>query len=225
MLQGRRRSVSGTWSYSFSRSDSSWVLKTLAALRGRLCIKFDNIYTLRLQRNHKGFGNAFFLDEVFVKINGKQHYLWRAVDQESLRHERSECFGNGEVVDVYLQSRRSGATAKRFFKRILKRHGGEPRSIVADKLKSDGVAHRELIPDTVHNTDQHASNRAKQSHEATRLRERVMGKFKSVRQAQNFLDTHADISNYFNLDRQLVSVNHYRDNREDTFKNWERAVA
>jgi putative transposase len=91
-------------------------------------------------------------------------------------------------------------------------------------LKSYGVAHRELIPDTVHNTDQYANNRVKQSHKATRLRERVMGKFKSVRQAQNFLDTHADISNYFNLDRHLVSANHYRDLREDAFKNWERAV-
>jgi putative transposase len=139
--------------------------------------------------------------------------LWRAVDQD------------GEVVDVYLQSRRNGATAKRFFKRILKRHGSEPRNIVTDKLKSYGVAHRELIPDTIHNTERYANNRAEQSHESTRVRERVMRRFKSVKQAQKFLDTHAAVSNNFNLGRHLISANHYRNLREDAFKNWNRAVA
>ena len=83
-------------------------------------------------------------------INGKQHYLWRAVDQD------------GEVTDIYLQSRRNGTTAKRFFKRILKRHGDEPRNIVTDKLRSYGVAHRELIPYTTHNADYYVNNRAEQ---------------------------------------------------------------
>jgi putative transposase len=179
----------------------------------RWCIKFGKIYTRRLKKSHKGFGDTFFLDEVFVKINGKQHYLWRAVDQD------------GEVVDVYLQSRRNGATAKRFFKRLLKRHGSEPRNIVTDKLKSYGVAHRELIPDTVHNTAQYANNRAEQSHEATRVRERVMRRFKSVSQAQKFLDTHAAVSNLFNLGRHLISAKNYRSLREDAFENWGRAVA
>jgi transposase-like protein len=98
------------------------------------CIKFGALYARRLKRKHRGYGDTFFLDEVFVKINGKQHYLWRAVDQD------------GEVVDVYLQSKRDGAAAKRFFKRLLRSHGGEPRKIVADKLRSYGVAHREVIP-------------------------------------------------------------------------------
>lgn len=82
------------------------------------CIKFGKIYTCRLKKSHRGFGDTLFFDEVFVKINGKQNYLWRAVDQECLPHERSECFGYGEVVDVYLQFRRNGAAAKRFFKHI-----------------------------------------------------------------------------------------------------------
>tara|TARA_R110002072_G_scaffold223534_1_gene380519 strand:+ start:7217 stop:7570 length:354 start_codon:yes stop_codon:yes gene_type:complete len=110
-----------------------------------------------LKKSHKGFGDTFFLDEVFVKINGKQHYLWRAVDQD------------GEVVDVCMQSRCNGAPAKRFFKRILKRHGVESRSIVTDKLKSYGVAHREFMPDTVHNTDRYANNRAEQSQSLSRF--------------------------------------------------------
>jgi putative transposase len=122
-----------------------------------------------LKKSHKGFGDTLFLDELFVKINGKQYYLWRVVDQESLPHERSECFGYGEVVDVYLQSKRNGATAKRFFKCILRRHGDEPRNIVTDKLRSYGVAHRELMPDTTHNTEQYANNRAEQSQSLPRF--------------------------------------------------------
>ena len=84
------------------------------------CIKFGALYAQRLKRKHRGYGDTFFIDEVFVKINGKQHYLWRAVDQD------------GEVVDVYLQAKRDGAAAKRFFKRLLRSHGGEPRKIVTE---------------------------------------------------------------------------------------------
>jgi putative transposase len=126
---------------------------------------------------------------------------------------------------VYLQPKCNGATAKRFFKRILKRHGDETRNIVTDKLRSYGVAHRELMPDTTHNTEQYANNRAEQSHGATRVRERVMRRFKSVSQAQIFLDTHAAVSYHFNLGRHLIAANHYRDLMEDAFKNWGWAVA
>jgi putative transposase len=114
---------------------------TVSSEASRLwCIKFGALYARRLKRKHRGYGDTFFIDEVFVKINGRQQYLWRAVDQD------------GEVVDVYLQARRDGAAAKRFFKRLLRSHGGEPRKIVTDKLRSYGVAHRELIPETIHST-------------------------------------------------------------------------
>ena len=82
------------------------------------------------------------------------------------------------MVDVYLQEKRDGTAAKRFFSRLLRSHGGEPRQIVTDKLRSYGVAHRELMPDVIHDTSQYANNRAEQSHEATRVRERGMRKFK-----------------------------------------------
>jgi putative transposase len=134
------------------------------------CIKFGAIYTRRLKRKHGGYGDSFYIDEVFVKINGKQHYLWRAVDQD------------GEVVDVYLQAERNGAAAKRFFKRLLRSAGGEPRKIVTDKLRSYPVAHREVMPEVIHVTDRYANNRAEQSHEATRVRERGMRRFKSMKQ-------------------------------------------
>lgn len=116
-----------------------------------------------------------------MKISGKQHYLWTAVDQY------------GEVVDVFLQAKRDRTAAKRFFKRLLRSHGHTPRKIVTGKLRSYGVAHRELIPDTIHSTQQHKNNRAEQSHEATRVRERGMRKFKSVKQAQEVLGAHASV--------------------------------
>lgn len=100
------------------------------------------------------------------------------------------------MVDVYLQTKRDGAAAKRFFKRLLRSHGGEPRKIVTDKLRSYGVAHRELIPETIHSTQQYENNRVEQSHEATRVRERGMRRFKSVRQAQQFLGSLAAVSNF-----------------------------
>jgi putative transposase len=176
------------------------------------CIKFGVLYSKRLKRKHRGYGDTFFIDEVSVKINGKQHYLWRAVDQD------------GEVVDVYLQVKRDGATAKRFFKRLLRSHGSEPRKIVTDKLRSYPVAHREVIPESIHVTDRYANNRAEQSHESTRVRERGMRKFKSVGQAQKFLSAHAAVYNLFNLGRHLTRAQHYRDLRISAFSEWERAV-
>ncbi len=148
-----------------------------------------------------------------MKIKGEQHYLWRAVDQD------------GEVVDVLLQTRRDGAAAKRFFKLLLKSHGGEPRKIVTDKLRSYGVAHRQLIPDVVHDTSQYANNRAELSHQPTRVRERGMRRFKSIGQAQLFLGVHAAVFNLFNLGRHVVRAEHYRLLRLRAFVSWQSATA
>jgi putative transposase len=132
---------------------------------------------------------------------------------------------DGEVVDVFLQAKRDGPAAKRFFTRLVRSHCGEPRKIVTDKLRSYVVAHRELMPDVIHDNTRYANNRAEQSHEATRARERAMRKFKSVRQAQRFLGAHAAVSNLFNLNRHLVRAKHYRDMRVSAFAEWNRAVA
>jgi len=177
------------------------------------CNKFGAKYAQRLRRQHQGYGDTFFIDEVFVKIQGEQHYLWRAVDQD------------GEVVDVFLQKRRDGKAAKRFFKRLLKSHGGEPRKIVTDKRGSYRVAHRELIPEVIHDMSQYANNRCELSHEPTRVRERGMRKFKSMNQAQRFLGAHAAVYNLFNLGRHLVSAENYRYFRLRAFSTWEKAVA
>jgi putative transposase len=177
------------------------------------CNKFGLKYVRRLKKKHQGYGDTFFIDEVFVKIDGKQYYLWRAVDQD------------GEIVDVFLQRRRDGKAAKRFFKRLLKTHRMEPRKIVTDKLRSYGVAHRDLIPDTIHDTSQYANNRAELSHQPTRVRERVMRRFKSPQQAQRFLTVHAAVYNLFNLGRHLVSAKNYRFFRSRAFSSWNCATA
>ena len=177
------------------------------------CNKFGANYVKRLKRRHQGFGDTFYIDEVFVKIQGRQQYLWRAVDQD------------GDVVDVFLQARRDGKAAKRFFKRLLKNHTGELRKIVTDKLRSYGVAHRALISDTIHDTTQYANNRAEVSHQPTRVRERAMRRFKSTLQAQRFLSVHAVVYNLFNLGRHLISAEHYRLLRQRAFMSWREAAA
>ena len=176
------------------------------------CNKFGSKYAARLRKRHQGYGDTFFIDEIFIKIDGKQHYLWRAVDQD------------GEVVDVFLQKKRDGQAAKRFFKRILKKNKGDPRKIVTDKLRSYGVAHRELIPETIHSTEKYANNRAELSHQPTRVRERSMRKFKSMKQTQRFLNTHAAVYNLFNLGRHLVSAETYRFFRLCSLASWKNAV-
>lgn len=177
------------------------------------CKKFGAKFADKLKRKHQGFGDTCFIDEVFVKIGGEQHYLWRAVDQD------------GDVVDVYLQKRRDGAAARRFFKRILKRHRAEPRRIVTDKLRSYDVAHREILSDAIHDKSRYANNRAEQSHQPTRVRERGMRKFKSIKQAQRFLDVHSAVYNLFNLGRHLVSAKIYRLLRLRAFATWNNVVA
>ena len=117
-------------------------------------------------------------------------------------------------------ARRDGEAAKRFFRRLLKSNRNEPRKIVTDKLGSYGVAHRELIPDAIHDTFRYANNRAEVSHQPTRVRGRGRRRFKSPRQAQRFLDVHSAVYNLFNLGRHLVSAKHYRAFRQRAFASW-----
>ena len=174
--------------------------------------KFGPEFAHRLKRKHQGFGDTYYLDEVFVKIRGKQHYLWRAVDQD------------GEVIDVYLQERRDAKAAKRFFQRFL-RSAGVPREIITDKLRSYGVAHRTLIPKARHNTEQYANNRAELSHQPTRVRERGMRRFKSIQQAQRFLESHAAIYNLFNLHRHSLCRRFFKLFRIRSFATWDAVTA
>jgi transposase-like protein len=120
------------------------------------------------------------MDEVFIRIQGVQHYLWRAVDQD------------GVVLDILVQARRDATAAKRFFRRLLKGLQYVPRVIVTDKLRSYGVAQRQLLPRVEHRQSRYLNNRAENSHRPTRRRERQMQRFKSSRQAQDFFQlTHS----------------------------------
>ena len=155
------------WVWLYLRfSLTSGDIEDLLAERG-IVVNYESIHLWRinfgskhaepLRRWPQGYGDTFFVGEVLVKIQGKQHYLWRAVDQD------------GEVVHVFLQARRDGAAARRFFKRLLRNNRGEPRKMVTDKLRSYDVAHRELIPDAIHDTSQFANNRAELSYQSTRI--------------------------------------------------------
>ena len=136
----------------------------------------------------------------------------------------------GPFIEDLLAERGITVSRERFFKRLLRSHGSEPRKIVTDKLRSYGVAHRELIPEVIHDSTRYSNDRAEQSHEATRVRERGMRgtasrKFKSTMQAQRFLTTHAAVYNLFNLGRHLVRAQYYRNLRTSAFVDWAAAVA
>lgn len=142
-------------------------------------------------------------------------------------YESIRCWCNkfGPQYARRLKRRHAGKAAKRFFKRLLKVHRDEPRKIVTDKLRSYGVAHRELIPDSFHDTSQYANNRAELSHQPTRGRERTMRRFKSMSQAQRFLSVHAVVYNLFNLGRHMIAAAHYRTIRQRAFASWNHAAA
>jgi putative transposase len=145
---------------------------------------------------------------VFVRISGKQHYLWRAVDQD------------GNVLDILVQSRRIPKAAKRFFRKLLKGLQYVPRVIVTDKLKSCAAAKRDILPRLEHRQSRCLNNRAEVSHQPTRRRERQMQRFKSARHAQCFLSTHGRIHSHFQLRRHHLSAAAYRSVRDAAFRAW-----
>ena len=171
-------------------------------------LRFGRSYAKTLKRRRPQPGDKWFLDEVFVRIRGKLHYLWRAVDQ----------YGN--VLDVLVQSRRNTKAAKRFFKKLLKGLQYVPRVIVTDKLKSYAAAKRKILSGVEHRQSRYLNNRAEVSHQPTRRRERQMQWFKAARHAQRFLSSHGQIYNLFQLRRHLLTANNHRSARERAFQTW-----
>ena len=146
--------------------------------------------------------------QVCLMIGGKKHWLWRAVDQD------------GFVLDVLVQSRRDKKAAKRLLRKLLKRQMRPPRVMVTDKLASYSAAKAEVMPSVEHRRHKGLNNRAENSHQPTRRRERQMKRFKSARQAQRFLSAHDQIANLFHLRRDHVTASEYRAARARAFKAW-----
>jgi putative transposase len=175
------------------------------------CQKFGQRYCKLLKKNRGRLGNTWYLDEVFININGVLHYLWRAVDQD------------GDVIDILVQKRKDKKAAKRFFRKLLKGQQAVPIRIITDKLRSYSAAMKELIPDVEHSTKQYENNRCELSHRPSRQQERQMRKFKSQGQAQRFLSCHGVVNNLFKLGRHLMKANNYRFIRDKSFIEWNMA--
>ncbi len=176
------------------------------------CQKFGPDYARKLQKRQDRLGNTWHIDEVFVTIQGQRHYLWRAVDQD------------GDCLDILVQRRRNQRAAERFFRRLIKGQGREPRWLVTDTLRSDDAAHRTIMPTVHHINHIYANNRAEVSHEPTRQRERHMRRFSSSTQAQRFLTLHGLTQNLFRLGRHLMQAVNYRILRSRAFSVWQDVV-
>ncbi len=195
-------------------------IEEILALRGivvsyesirQWCLKFANDYTKRIKRNRGPLGDIWYLDEVFIKINSKLYYLWRAVDQD------------GDELDILVQKRRDKKAAKRFFKKLLIGQQVSPNRIVTDKLKSYSAAKREVMPLVGHINNRYENNRCEASHQRTRNQERQMRRFKSHGQAQRFLTCHGVVNNLFQVGRHLMKAENYRLLRDRAFEEWDRA--
>ena len=172
------------------------------------CLRFGLAYARRLRHRRGRQGDTWHLDELFVKIRGRQQYLWRAVDED------------GDVLDILVQSRRNRRAAIRFFRKLLKGQGCVPRRLITDKLRSYPAACRTVMPSVVHCTDQYTNNRAEVSHQPTRQRERQMRRFKSAAHAQRFLSVHGPVQNLFRVGRHLLRAIHHRLLRTQAFGVW-----
>ncbi len=163
--------------------------------------------------HHRSFSQwRWHLDEVFVRINGETHYLWRAVDHE------------GEVLEVFATKRRDRRAALKFLKRTMKRYG-RSRSIVTDRLRSYRSAMKAIGNVANQECGRRLNNRAENSHQPFRRRERAMQRFRKARTLQKFAAAHASIHNHFNQDRHLNHRDIFKQNRAAALAEWRQLAA
>jgi transposase-like protein len=179
----------------------------------RWVLKFGPAFARTLRRLRPRPADPWHLDEMVVSIQGRRMDLWRAVDSE------------GEILDILVQPRRDKAAASKLLRKLLKKQGFAPSVLVTDKLPSYGAARRDLGLSAGHEQGLRKNNRAENSHQVVRRRERKMQGFKSPGSAQRFLSSHAAIHNTFNLQRHLVSRRTLRLFRTDAAEQWKRATA
>jgi putative transposase len=179
----------------------------------RWVLKFGPGFARRLRRSRPRPSDRWHLDEMVVRIAVKRMYLWRAVDHE------------GEVLDMRVQRRRDKRAALRLMRKLLRKQGFAPKLLTTDKLGSYGSAFRHLRLTCPHEQGLRTNNRAENSHQAERRRERKMQRFKSAGSAQRFLNMHAAVHNTFNLQRHLISRSTLRIFRAEAAAYWRDAVA
>lgn len=170
-------------------------------------LKFGQNFANQIRQRLPISGDKWLLDEVAISIAGKKHRLWRAVDQ------------HGAVLDILVQSRRNAKAAKRLLRKLLKKQATVPRVMITDKLASYGAVKREVIPSVEHRQHKGLNNRAENSHQPTRRRERIMKRFKSAGQAQRFLSVHDQVANLFRRPANTSAVDH-RESREWALATW-----
>ncbi len=151
------------------------------------------------------------LDEVFVRINGELHYLWRAVDHE------------GEVLEAFVTRKRDRKAALKFLKKIMKQYGN-PKVIVTDKLRSYKAAMKVVGNEDRQETGRWLNNRAGNSHQPFRRRERAMIKFRNTKSLQKFVSIHSSAHNHFNLERHLIARKQFKINRAIALAEWRQLV-
>jgi putative transposase len=176
------------------------------------CRKFGPAYAQALRRRHPRPGDKWHVDEVQLKINGRKHWLWRAVDQE------------GTVLDILVQERRNRTAAERFLRRVLEGCGRRPRVVVTDKLASYPPAIQQVLPGVEHRRHKRLNNRAENSHRPVRKRERALQRFKSPGHAQRFLEPFSAVGNHFRPRRHLLPAEQYREIRTERFRQWREAA-
>src|ERR687897_1701578 len=179
----------------------------------RWVLKFGPAYARNMRRLRPRPTGTWHLDELVVSIQGRRMYLWRAVDSE------------GEVLVLLVQSKRDTKAALRLMRKLLKKQGYAPDELVTDKLGSYGAARRELRLSCRHEQEMRKNNRAENSHQAVRRRERKQQRFKSAGSAQRFLSMHSAVNNTFNLQRHLVSRRTLRTFRTEATQAWQTATA
>ncbi|MGW8358716.1 IS6 family transposase [Streptomyces wedmorensis] len=172
--------------------------------------RFGPAYGNALRRRQPKPGDKWHLDEVFVKIKGERKYLRRAVDRD------------GSVLDILLRNRRDEPAVRRFFRKLMKKTRSVPRVIVTDKLRSYGAAHRAVMPSVEHRSHKGLNNRAENSHQPTRQRERAMKGFRSVGAAQRFLTAFSGISPHFRPGRHLMAAHDHRTEMIIRFAIWDQ---
>ena len=171
-------------------------------------VRFGRQFANTLKRRRSRPGGTWHLDKVCIRIRGKQHDLWRAVDQ------------SGDVLDVLVQSRRNTRAARRFLRKLLRGLQYVPRVLVTDKVRSYAAAKRTILPHVEHRQSTYLNNRTEVSHQPMRRRERQVRRFRSARHAQRFLSIHAPIHNHVQLRRHRLTATQHRAARDAAFAVW-----